>query len=117
MNLSTALGVFSIALGVTEVAAPRALARTIGIREYPRLLPAFGLREIASGVAILASSDPTAGVRARVAGDVLDLALLASELAAPSRNRARVAAATAAVLGVTLLDLSCALDGRRSFAA
>jgi hypothetical protein len=94
---------------LTELALPRALASTIGIRSYPRLLPAFGLREIASGVAILVASDPTNAVRSRVVGDALDLAFLATELAAaPPAARTRVVAATAAVLGVTAADVWCA---------
>jgi hypothetical protein len=113
-KLARALGWFSIALGLAELAAPKQLARTIGTREYPRLLPLFGLREIGAGITILAQSDPTAGVTARVAGDVLDLAFLATELAATETERGRVAAATAAVLGVTALDVTCAIKLRRT---
>jgi hypothetical protein len=114
-TVAKALGWFSLALGLTELVASEQLARTIGIRSYPRLLPAFGLREIASGLAIFGAADPTNAVRSRVVGDALDLAFLATELAAaPQAERARVAAATAAVLSVTAADVWCAakLSGR-----
>jgi hypothetical protein len=108
-TVAKALGLFSLALGLTELVVPRALASTLGIRSHPQLLPAFGLREIASGLAILGASDPTNAVRSRVLGDALDLAFLGTEFAAaPPDARTRVVAATAAVLGVTAVDVWCA---------
>jgi uncharacterized membrane protein len=109
-TLAKALGWFSIGLGLTELAMPRQLGRAIGVGEQPTLLPLLGLREIASGIGILTRSDPTNGVRARVAGDLLDLALLGSAFASTRSREDRVAAATAtaAVLGVTALDVYCA---------
>jgi uncharacterized membrane protein len=44
---------------------------------------------------------------ARVAGDVLDLATLSTALNSQGSDRTRVVAATAAVLGVTALDVFC----------
>ena len=41
----------------------------------------------------------------RVGGDIMDLAVLGAALTSPHANRRRVAAATAAVTGVTVLDL------------
>jgi uncharacterized membrane protein len=108
-SLARALGWFSIGLGLTEVLLPRKLGRAIGVgEEHATLLPLMGLREIAAGIGVLAAADPTTGVRARVAGDVLDLALLGTALASPDNERGRVAAATAAVIGVTALDVFCA---------
>jgi uncharacterized membrane protein len=106
-GLASALGWFSIGLGLAEVAAPSSVARLIGIGHRPRLLQAFGLREIASGIGILAGRHPASWLQARVGGDVLDLAALGSSLVS-SRKRGRVALAAAAVAGVTLLDVLCA---------
>src|SRR5215207_374083 len=74
--LARGLGVFSIALGLMEVAAPRALARFLGMEGSEALIRGYGLREIATGVGILASNDPTPWIWGRVAGDGLDIATL-----------------------------------------
>src|SRR5947209_1586526 len=73
-QLARGLGWFGIGLGLAEVLAPRGLAKFIGLRkDHTLLLRLFGLREIASGVAILAQRRPTEGVWSRVVGDALDL--------------------------------------------
>jgi uncharacterized membrane protein len=107
------LGWFSIGLGLAEVAMPRRLARVIGMDDHDttrNILFAYGLREIATGVAILTSERPAGAVWARVGGDVLDLATLGRAMADDDSDRGRLAAATAAVLGVAALDL---ITGRR----
>ena len=119
-TLAKALGWFSIGLGLTELTIPRRLGRSIGAGEQPTVLSLFGVREIATGIGILAAADPTNGVRARVAGDLVDLAFLGSAYAAARTRDDRVACATAtaAVLGVTALDIYCATAlGRTDIAA
>ena len=101
------LGWFSIGLGVAQIAAPRALCRLIGIRQSPGLIRLIGLREVAAGVGILSQSRPTGWLWGRVGGDAMDLALLGSALATGQTARSRVVAATAAVAGVTALDVAC----------
>jgi uncharacterized membrane protein len=103
--LARGLGWFSLALGVAQVAAPRRVARLIGIEDdgkHAAAMLAVGLREIATGVGILTRARPAGWLRARVAGDALDVALL---LAAKSTERSRVAAAVAAVAGVAVPDV------------
>jgi uncharacterized membrane protein len=68
------------------------------------------LREITSGIGILSGPRPAGWVWTRVAGDLMDLALLGKALNSEDSNRGRVTAATAAVLGVTALDF---VTGRR----
>src|SRR5579875_2234715 len=137
-RIAAGVGWFGIALGVFELAAPRALARLIGL-EAPstrwrgarriiertgvttrlpegaaRLLPersgdpvhwmiirGLGVREIASGVGILARPRPAAWLWSRVVGDMMDLALLGLALNSSRTDRVRLAGATAAVAGVT----------------
>jgi hypothetical protein len=107
LSLARALGWFSLALGTVELAAPDTLARRLGLGRSGWLLRVFGLREIAAGLAVMARPWSTVGPSARVAGDVLDLAVLATALA-PGNGRRRVAGVAAAmVLGVTLLDVAC----------
>lgn len=109
-RLAHALGWFSIGLGVAEVTAPSGLARLIGIedREKSRdLLRALGVRELTAGVGILGRPRPAGWMWARVAGDVMDLALLGRALSAGSTRPDRTRLATAAVIGVTALDVLC----------
>lgn len=104
-RLARNLGWFSLALGATMLAAPHGLARAIGIGRHGALLRAIGLRELASGVGILSQKRPTAWLRARVAGDAMDLTLLGAALRPSNQHRTRAIAATAAVAGVMALDL------------
>src|SRR3954470_22414331 len=101
------LGWFSIGLGLAEIGAPRSLARLIGISdddETRNTMFALGLREIASGIGILASPQSPGWVWSRVGGDLMDLALLGKAMNDDQNDRNRVAAATAAVAGVTVVD-------------
>jgi hypothetical protein len=110
-RLAAGLGWFSLALGTAELAAPRAVARLIGIPDDPRLvsvLRAFGAREIASGLGLLAQPDHAGWAWSRLGGDAIDLAFLGSAANEDTVNRQRVALAAAAVASITALDLICA---------
>jgi hypothetical protein len=107
-TLARGLGLFSIALGIAEVAAPRAPARALGMKGQEGLIAGYGVREIATGIGILASKDPTPWVWGRVAGDGLDLATLATALEGNNPKKGNVGIAMAAVAGVTALDVYCA---------
>jgi uncharacterized membrane protein len=65
----------------------------------------MGLREIAAGVGILSQRRPSAWMWGRVAGDALDLALLGAAMKSDDAHRTRLLSASAAVLGVTALDV------------
>src|SRR4051812_10257258 len=90
------LGWFSIGLGIAEVLMPRAVARVTGMQGREGLLFACGLREIATGVGILMSRDPTPWVWGRVAGDAIDMATLGQGFAS-SESKGCVVAALGAV--------------------
>jgi uncharacterized membrane protein len=106
-GMAAALGWFSVGLGVVQIVAPRRMTSAIGLdpgRGSTALMRAMGLREIATGVGILANPKSKEWVGLRVGGDLLDLALLGAVLA-KSENRDRTLMAAAAVLGATALDL------------
>jgi hypothetical protein len=107
------LGWFSLALGAGELFAASRLTRALGMQGHEALIRGFGLREIGSGMATLGTQGRV-GVWSRVAGDALDLAVLASAMRQANRKRGNVAIALAAVAGVTLLDIATgvALDKR-----
>ena len=104
------LGWFSIALGAGQLAVPDWLSRLIGIqptRATRTLMRAMGLRELVSGFGILTNRKASGWLWARVAGDALDMALLAKALTSQT-DKARAGAATAAVAGVTSVDILAA---------
>ncbi|HXI56549.1 MAG TPA: SRPBCC family protein [Polyangia bacterium] len=101
------LGWFGVGLGLVELAAPGALARLIGgtnTRRQRRTVRTLGLREVATGVAIL--TRPRSGVWrwTRLAGDLMDLALLGAAGRSRQANRRRLWMAAGAVVGVTVVD-------------
>jgi uncharacterized membrane protein len=101
------LGWFSIGLGITALAAPQGLARFIGARgdrTDRAILRLVGLQELICGVGILTRPRPAGWVWARVAGDVTHLTMLKAAMASGPPRPDRMAAATAAVVGITALD-------------
>ena len=107
-TLARGLGWFSIGLGLAEVLAPRTLTRALGLQGHERLVQAYGLREIATGVGILAARNPAPWIWGRVGGDALDLATLAGGLHDDNRHMANVGLAMGAVAAVGALDVYCA---------
>jgi hypothetical protein len=87
------------------------MAQITGVRR-PSLVFLCGLREIATGVAILqSSSNPSRWVWARGAGDAMDLAILAEPLASgDSKDRKKALVAMGAVAGVTVADVMTAAE-------
>ena len=113
--VATFLGLFSIGLGLWELAAPRSVARTTGAGSHP-LIQAYGLRELMAGFGLLTQRDAVAvWLWARVAGDVMDLATLGAAYAEARshQQRNRVLATVAAVASVTLLDVIGAQENTR----
>jgi len=110
-GLANFLGFFSLGLGLAEFLMPGMVAKIAGFNsdgDGHGILRAMGAREIAHGVSVLASPQPDKQLWGRVAGDALDLALLAGALASSKNSRGRTLLATASVLGVTVLDVLAA---------
>lgn len=107
-NLAKGMGVFSFALGIPQILAPGRVNRLIGVRDDATTrmwMRAVGTREIAAGVGIFSQRRPTPWLWARVAGDTMDLALLATALRTKSKRQGRTLAATGAVAGAFAADL------------
>lgn len=107
-RLAKGLGWFSIGLGLTELFAARPLTRALGMDGQENLVRGYGARELATGVAILMSHDPTPWIWGRVMGDGLDLATLAAGFRHDNPEKSNLAVATAAVAGAMVLDIVCA---------
>ncbi|RBP13867.1 hypothetical protein DFR50_111129 [Roseiarcus fermentans] len=106
-RVARSLGWFSIALGLTELFAPGAIARTLGLDGRKGLVRAYGAREIGAGVVSL-STERSLGLWSRVAGDALDLATLAPALGRDNPKRRAAALAFTLVAGVALIDVVAA---------
>ena len=117
-RLTRALGWASLGLGVAEVSAPRTVSQLSGFDDSGQaraVVPLVGARQLLHGVGLLRGHRAAGWVWTRVAGDAIDLALLSRALrdrAGPRRRR--TAAATAAVLGITAVDLYAASKATRA---
>jgi hypothetical protein len=110
LSISRALGWFSLGLGAYELAAPGKIARALGVRGAKPVVQFYGAREVASGLGVLGSADPTPFLWSRVAGDAMDIATLATagSLRADNPKRTNAMLALGAVVAVTALDVYCA---------
>jgi uncharacterized membrane protein len=110
-RIANGLGWFSIGLGLAEIAIPQTVANFIGVSNgggTRKVLRMYGVRELAAGFGILSKNNPSGWLWARVGGDLLDLSSLGKAMVSDNAERGRVGAATAAVAGITALDLYCA---------
>jgi len=103
------LGWASLLIGLSEIAAPRKLEQAMGIGNgrHTGVLRVLGIREILQGLDILWHRDPEPGVKARVAGDMIDMAMLAAA-AMKTRRMSGLLSIAAAVVGIGVLDTLCA---------
>jgi hypothetical protein len=108
------LGWASIAIGLTEVLAPRQVENMLGLEDTPDrrgVLRVLGVRELCHGIGILTENEVSermkVGVWSRVAGDVLDSALLGIA-ATKTKKPFAFAVVTGMVLAIGLADLLCA---------
>jgi uncharacterized membrane protein len=104
-TLSNTLAWVSFGIGAAELLAPKALGRAIGVGDRPTIMRLLGAREIATGIGLMSGKAPGFWAWARVAGDVMDLALLGAAARSPTGDTKRIAAAASAVLGVAALDV------------
>jgi hypothetical protein len=109
------LGLASIGIGLMEIAAPRYVEEMLGLPDrkmHRGILQVLGLREILHGVGILTAKrgngQLSTGVWSRVAGDVLDSALLGVASTKTERPGSFAAVATA-VAGIGAADLYYAI--------
>src|SRR5690606_1726069 len=75
------LGVFSLALGLFQLAAPAQVVKTSGLRDRSNArwwMSARGACEVVSGLSVLRRPGAARPLWLRVAGDAVDLTLLAS---------------------------------------
>jgi hypothetical protein len=108
IQLSKFLGLFSLGLGALELLASRRIAAALGVAT-PRLVQAFGAREVAAGLMVLNKPDIAMPVWGRVAGDAMDAAVLVTGLRYGNRQRNWAGAAMLFVIGAAALDIAVAM--------
>ena len=109
VKLARGLGWFSLALGVTEILAPRLIARATGVRGNAALIRAAGLREIISGIGLLTAHRQGPWIWARVAGDAFDIATLGRAAnVTPRPDAIKMAVAFSQIAAITALDIHAA---------
>jgi uncharacterized membrane protein len=107
-GLTRGLGLFSVGLGLAELAAPGMLARAIGIDPHGRTgatIRAMGVRELLNGLGILMRPRAALPLWARVAGDAVDLAFLGWAFNSKRTSTQRLVGAIVSVAGVAALDV------------
>ncbi|HEX8002035.1 MAG TPA: SRPBCC family protein [Mycobacteriales bacterium] len=118
-RLARALGFASLGLGAAQLAMPRRVAKAAGVDDSATAHPvivAVGARELVHAAGLLGSRKRRGTwATTRVLGDALDLAVLGAALRGRSgERRRRVTLATAAVAGITALDVVAAVKERRA---
>jgi hypothetical protein len=105
------LGLISVGIGAAELLAPGPVQEMMGLEdreEHRGILRVLGVREVMHGADLLTSlpmtQTETRGVKARIAGDVLDTVLLAAA-ATRTRQPAKLAVVAAVVTAIGVLDL------------
>lgn len=105
------LGILSLGLGSTLLLAPEAAAQRVGLmKNRSTMLRMVGLRELVSGIGLLTQPNKPGWAWSRVAGDIMDLALIAKSFrSSTSRsNRQSLKTAGMVVAGVLVADYLCA---------
>jgi uncharacterized membrane protein len=112
-RLTRSLGWASLLLGLPEVARPGAVDRLVGVGDGVKqqaVTAAAGARELMHAASLLHPRASGRWVWGRLAGDAIDLAALGRALRRSGNGGiTRTAAATAAVAGITALDLYAAV--------
>jgi uncharacterized membrane protein len=104
-----ALGWLSVGLGVAALLAPRKISRLSGIRNHAGLMQLIGVRELVSGAGLLTQPDKTPWLWARVVGDALDLAVLATSHSQSNRGRTRALGTATVLAAITAADVAASL--------
>lgn len=104
------LGWMSIGMGLVGVLLPRLLCRstqTYGGRRATAMVRGAGLRNLGVGAGLLLSKNPTPWLWGRVAGDVMDIGVVATGMANGMTDPLRGSAVLGLLGGLTVVEASC----------
>ena len=109
VQVARVLGLLSLGVGAVELMFGRQLNQALGLGQSPQLLRATGARNAGTGYLIRMYPDMAGPVWLRVAGHVLDAAVVLGGLNRrrnPNRDATRLV--LAALVGATVLDVATA---------
>jgi hypothetical protein len=106
-RLARGLGWLSLALGAAKIAAPDALARSLGMKRQRHVIRASGMRELVTGAGALSTLGPTPWIWSRFVGGAIEAGALLRGLRGHRRHRRNVAIAMGLVAGIAALDMVC----------
>lgn len=109
-RLSEILGWAGVGIGLIELLMPRRVAVITGLPSHSSLLRLMGTREMITSAGLLLQPHRSGWRWSRVAGDLLDLSVLA--WAGQRQPQRRLTVLTALVAGMTALDVLAASDSR-----
>lgn len=112
LHVPEGLGMLSLGIGLAALFAPRSVGKLTGLRKHPGLLQLIGVREVTSGIGLLSGRQTEAWLWSRVAGDVVDLAVLAASNS--SSRRSRTVGTAAVVAAITAADIVAAVQHSRA---
>jgi hypothetical protein len=104
LRVQQGLGWLSVGLGLTQLTFADGICRLLRVRGRANVVRLLGARELLMGMGLLSQRQWRPWVWGRVAGDALELSLVGATLGRPGNLGWRIAA-TAAVLGITLVDV------------
>lgn len=111
-SLAQTVGWLSFGLGTTALLAPRAVCRWTGLGRRDDLVRAIGAREVISGAGILFGKNPLPWTCLRVAGDLMDVAVLVGDTTGRPHSTGRMVASSL-VAGIGLFDLAAVKESYR----
>lgn len=107
-TVAEALGWLSIGFGVAHLVAPRAVSKFFGIKDRDALMRLAGMRNLVTGIGILSRPDARGWMWSRVAGDLVDLAMLGTVLEPRGKDHGGLRPAALMVGGILAADYLCA---------
>lgn len=117
VSTATKLGIFSYGLGITQLLRPGSVNRLAGVPDFGlnhTMQQIIGVREIVSGTGILFGDNTSGWMWSRVAGDLMDLTILAGTLGTPVGIKKKLVRAILAISALTILDAKVALEAREA---
>ena len=112
---ATMMGVFSYALGISQVLRPGSVNRLMGIPDHNpnhAVTRVIGIREIVTGTGVLFGRNTGGWMWGRVAGDVMDVSIVVGQLAGRLGTREKLIVSAVVLSAIGVLDAKIAMETR-----
>ena len=112
---ATMMGLFSYVLGTAQILRPGSVNRLMGIPDHNpnhAMQRLIGIREIVTGTGVLFGTNTSGWMWGRVAGDVMDVSIVAGTLAGRLGTRGKLVVTVGVLSAIAVLDAKIALETR-----